>query len=219
MSMARLVITAVTIEGRSKSEVARDYGISRVWVQKLVHRFQTEGEAAFEPRSRRPHANPRAVSLELEDQIVRLRKTLTKKGVDAGAETIAAHLQILGVDPVPAVSTIWRILSRRGFVTRQPQKRPRSSWKRFCADQPNERWQADITHWRLADRTEVEILNILDDHSRLTIAAKARRVTLGPQVVDTFTAAFTRWGMPASVLTDIQAWWCLEGPWIVRPAV
>ena len=182
--------------------MARDYGVSRVWVQKLVHRYQREGPAAFEPHSRRPHSNPRAIGLELEDQIVRLRKTLTKKGVDAGAETIAAHLQAAGVQPLPAVSTIWRILSRRGFVTPQPQKRPRSSWHRFCADQPNERWQADITHWRLADDTEVEILNILDDHSRVNIAAHARRITLGPQVVDTFTAAFTRWGVPASVLTD-----------------
>ena len=107
MSMARLVITAVTVEGRWKSEVARDYGVSRVWVQKLVRRYQREGPAAFEPRSRRPHSNPRAVDLEVEDQIVRLRKTLTKKGVDAGAETIAAHLQMAGVSPVPAVSTIW----------------------------------------------------------------------------------------------------------------
>jgi transposase len=219
MSLARLVITSVTLEGRSKSEVAREYGVSRVWVQKLVHRYEREGPAAFEPRSRRPRSNPRTVSLEVEEQIIQLRKTLTTRGVDAGAETIAAHLQVEGVDPVPAVSTIWRILSRRGFVVPQPQKRPRSSWKSFCADQPNERWQADITHWRLADDSEVEILNILDDHSRVNIAAKARRVTLGSQVVDTFLAAFTRWGAPASVLTDIQAWWCPEGPRIVRPAV
>jgi transposase InsO family protein len=202
MSMARLVITAVNVEGRSKSEVARDYGISRVWVQKLVKRFEAEGEAAYWPRTRRPHANPRAVSLEIEDQVVRLRKTLTKRGLDAGAETISAHLATVGVDPVPATSTIWRILSRRGFVTPQPQKRPRSSWRTFCADQPNERWQADITHWHLADSSEVEICNILDDHSRVNIAAKARRITLGPQVVDTFLAAFHRWGMPAEVLTD-----------------
>jgi hypothetical protein len=32
MSLARLVITAVR-EGRSKSEVARDYQVSRYWVQ------------------------------------------------------------------------------------------------------------------------------------------------------------------------------------------
>jgi transposase InsO family protein len=119
---------------------------------------------------------------------------LTRKGVDAGAETIAAHLQAEGVDPVPAVCTVWRILSRRGFVTQQPQKRPRSSWKRFCAEQPNERWQADITYWRLADGSEVEILNIVDDHSRVCITSVARRVMTGVQVWASFGAAFDHWG-------------------------
>jgi transposase InsO family protein len=202
MSMARLVITAVTIEGRSKSEVARDYGVSRVWVQKLVRRFQAEGEAAFSPRSRRPHSNPHAVSLELEERIVGLRTALVNKGLDAGAETIAAHLQIGGVDAVPAVSTIWRILSRRGFVVPQPQKRPRSSWWTFCAEQPNERWQADITHWQLAGGTQVSILNIVDDHSRLCLGSDARRNTTGPDVVVSFRKAFSSWGIPAGVLTD-----------------
>jgi hypothetical protein len=54
--------------------------------------------------SRRPHHNPRAVGLELEDQIIRLRKQLSKQGLDAGAETIAAHLAAAGVSPVPAVA-------------------------------------------------------------------------------------------------------------------
>ena len=90
--------------------------------------------------SRRPHSNPRAIDLQTEDQIVQLGKTLSKKGLDAGPETIAAHCRPDRVDPAPVVSTIWRILSRRGFVTPQPQKRTRSSWHRFCADQPNERW-------------------------------------------------------------------------------
>jgi hypothetical protein len=87
-------------------------------------------------------------------------------------------------------------------VTAQPQKRPRSSWKRFCADQPNERWQADITHWRLADGSEVEILNILDDHSRVCIASVVRLIFTGTQVWQVFLAAINRWGMPAEVLTD-----------------
>jgi transposase InsO family protein len=203
MSKAQLVITAVVLEGRSKSEVARDYEVSRYWVQQLVQRYETEGAAAFEPHSRRPHHNPRAVGDELEEKIVRLRKTLDKHGYDAGAATIAEHLaRDCTVAKVPAVSTIWRILSRRGFVAPQPQKRPRSSWKRFCAELPNQCWQADVTHWRLADHREVEILNILDDHSRLLITSHARPVTTGPDVVDTFVAAFQRWGTPASVLTD-----------------
>jgi transposase len=80
MSMARLIITAVTLEQRTKSEVAREYGVSRYWVQTLVKRFQAEGEAAFEPRSRRPHTSPHAVPVEVEDEIVRLRKELTATG-------------------------------------------------------------------------------------------------------------------------------------------
>jgi transposase InsO family protein len=134
---------------------------------------------------------------------VRLRKSLDKHGYDAGAATIAEHLaRDPAVTYVPAASTIWRILSRRGFVVAQPQKRPRSSWKRFCAEQPNQCWQADVTHWHLADHSAVEILNILDDHSRLLITSHTRPVTRGPDVVDDFLAAFTQWGTPATVLTD-----------------
>jgi transposase InsO family protein len=203
MSKAQLVITAVVLEGRSKSEVARDYEVTRTWVQQLCKRYRAEGAAAFEPRSRRPRHNPQAVDAGLEEEIVRLRKTLDKQGYDAGAATIAAHLaRDPSVAKVPAVSTIWRILKRRGFVTPQPHKRPRSSWKRFCAQQPNQLWQADVTHWRLADHTEVEILDIIDDHSRLAVASHARPVTTGPDVVDTFCAAFAHWGTPAGVLTD-----------------
>lgn len=207
MARAQLIIASVVVEGRSKSEVARDYGVSRYWVQQLVRRFEREGPAAYAPRSRRPRSNPHAVDADLGELIVRLRKELSKDGLDAGAETIAAHLDRL--DPaqragrvVPATSTIWRILSRHGFVTAQPQKRPRSSWKTFCADQPNEGWQGDVTHWALLDATEVEILNLLDDHSRLCLASDARRVTRGPDVVTSFRAATARWGIPAGMLTD-----------------
>ena len=93
MSLAELVITSVKVEGRTKSEVARDLRISRYWVHQLVRRYEAEGEAAFVPRSRRPHHNPRALGAEAEDRIIRLRKELSKKGWDAGAETIRVHLQ------------------------------------------------------------------------------------------------------------------------------
>ena len=178
MGMAQLVVTAVLVEGRSKSEVARTYGVSRRWVITLVQRFLAEGEPGLAPRSRRPRSSPGRTAQSVEDEIIALRKDLDRHGHEAGAATIAAHLQQRhGPDVnIPAVSTIWRILSARGFVTPQPHKRPRSSWQRFVADAPNERWQLDITHYRLADDTDVEILNILDDHSRLCVASRARRV-------------------------------------------
>ncbi len=96
MSLTRLVITAVTIEKRPKSEVARDYEVSRRWVQKLVARYEEEGEAAFEPRSRRPRFSPRQLDEQLEGEIVTLRKSLADQGLDAGAATIAYHLAKVG---------------------------------------------------------------------------------------------------------------------------
>jgi Homeodomain-like domain len=106
MSMARVVITAVVLEGRPKSAVARDYGVSRRWVQVLVARYLAGGEAAFEPRSRRPHTSPRRTSRATEDAIVALRKELTEAGYDAGAETIAWHLR-QQAGSAPSVATIW----------------------------------------------------------------------------------------------------------------
>ncbi len=204
MSLGRLVVTAVKELGRSKSEVARDYRVSRRWVHEIVRRYEAEGEAGLEPRSRRPLRSPQQTSVSLEEEIVELRKALSEQGLDAGAHTIAFHLERRH-GSAPAPSTIWRVLTRRGFVTPQPQKRPRSSFIRFEADQPNERWQADITHWELLDGSEVEILNIIDDHSRLCVASDARAITKGADVVQSFHTAFAAHGFPASVLTDNAA--------------
>jgi len=149
MGMPQLVVTAVLVEGRSKSEVAREYGVCRRWVITLVQRYLAEGDAGLRPRSRRPLRSPTRTAKDIEDEVIAVRKELERDGHEAGAATIAFHLQRRhGVSP--AVSTIWRILSARGFVTPQPHKRPKSSYIRFQAEQPNERWQLDITHWQLA---------------------------------------------------------------------
>lgn len=201
MSLAGLVVTAVLVEGRPKAAVARDYGVSRRWVHELVRRFMAEGEAGLEPRSRRPRASPHQIPEALEQEIVEVRKALVDQGLDAGAHTIASHLERRH-GTAPAVSTIWRVLSRRGFVTPQPQKRPKSSFIRFEAHMPNERWQADITHWKLEDGTDVEIMNALDDHSRFLVASDAVVVFKAADVVAVFHQAAPAHGLPASLLTD-----------------
>ena len=201
MGMPQLVVTAVLVERLNKSEVAREYGVSRRWVITLVQRFLAEGEAGLRPRPRRPLHCPHRVTQDIEDEIVALRKQLERDGHEAGAATIAFHLQKRhGV--CPAVSTIWRILSARGFVTPQPHKRPKSSYIRFQAAQPNERWQLDITHWALPDGADVEILNIVDDHSRLCVGSDALPVFKARDVNDSFGKAVGAYGNPASLLSD-----------------
>src|SRR5712691_10691354 len=92
MSLARLVVAAVKEQGRTKSDVARDYRVSRRWVQTICKRYEAEGDAGLEPRSRRPGASPHQTPVEVEEEIVELRKALADQGLDAGAHTIAYHL-------------------------------------------------------------------------------------------------------------------------------
>ena len=79
---------------------------------------------------------------------------------------------------------MWRVLTRRGLVVPQPHKRPKSSSVRFEAELPNQLWQADTTHWQLADGTDVEICNVIDDYSRLLVASVARVTFKAHDVVE-----------------------------------
>jgi len=201
MSKARLVITAVITEGRSQGEAARAYGVSQGWVSRLVARYRAEGEAAFEPRSRRPKTSPNAISDHAADLIVELRKDLAGQGLDAGPETICWHLRHhhqLAVSP----ATVSRYLTRAGLVVPEPRKRPRSSYIRFAAELPNQCWQSDFTRYPLAGGAGTEILTWLDDHSRYALSVTAHHRVTGPIVLAAFRAAIAAHGAPASTLTD-----------------
>ena len=91
MGMPQLVVTAVLVEGRSKSEVARQYGVSRRWVITLVQRYLAEGDAGLAPRSRRPRSSPGQTSAEVEEQVIAIRKDLDRDGHEAGAATIVGY--------------------------------------------------------------------------------------------------------------------------------
>ena len=218
MDLARYVVDAVVLEGRSCREVARAHGVSKSWVAKLVGRFRSGGYEAIEPRSRAPKRVPHRTAPELEEEVVALRKELSDLGVDAGAQTIHYHLARRH-ERVPSVSTIWRVLRRRGFVIPQPHKRPRSSWVRFQAQLPNECWQSDVTHWCLADGTQVDIVNVIDDHSRLAVGSRVLAQTTAPKALEVFQEAGERWGLPAALLTDngcVYTTWHRGGPNVMQ---
>ena len=93
MSKARLVITAVVVEGRTRGRWPGPTGCPQGWVSRLVARYRAEGDAAFEPRSRRPRTSPGAIGAEVAELIIRLRKDLAGQGLDAGPHTICWHLR------------------------------------------------------------------------------------------------------------------------------
>jgi transposase InsO family protein len=197
----RYIVDAVVLERRSPSELARTHKVSRSWIYKQLEKFRKGGYASLEPRSRRPRSCSNQVETKVQNLIVKLRCDLAAAGHDAGPHTIHYHLSKKAASP-PSVATIWRILKRKGLITPEPQKRPRSSFIRFEAKLPNETWQADSTPWQLADGSPVEILNFLDDCSRVALASNCFRTLKGHDVAHVFHSASNRFGLPASLLTD-----------------
>jgi transposase InsO family protein len=185
----------------SVTEAAAEYGYSRRHLQRLLARYRDGGLDALEQRSRRPRSGPQATPGQVRDRVIQLRRQLTAEGSDAGPMTIAWHPQREGLRQ-PSTSTIRRILHAEGLIVPEPRKRPRSSYVRFEAAQPNEMWQSDVTHWRLADGTDIEILNWLDDHSRYLLSATAHQAVTGDDVVAVFLDVVGDHGPPASTLTD-----------------
>jgi transposase InsO family protein len=164
-------------------------------------RYRAEGEAAFEPLSRAPRSSPGSTPGQTVELVLRLRKQLDGAGLDAGADTIGWHLAHHHATALSR-ATINRILVRAGAVTPDPSKRPKSSYIRFEADQPNETWQSDFTHYRLVDGTDAEILTRLDDCSRYALSVTAHVRVTGPVVLATFRETVATHGVPASTLTD-----------------
>lgn len=201
MSRARVIVLSVAEQGMSVAAAALRFGVSRQHIYVLLARYRRDGINAVEPRSKRPKSNARSTAEATRTRIVELRHKLTKDGLDAGPVTIAWHLSRESL-PVPSTSTIRRILHTAGLITPEPRKRPKSSYIRFQADQPNETWQSDFTHWALASGRDVEILNWLDDHSRLLLSCTCHDRVTGGLVVDTFTTNINKYGAPASTLTD-----------------
>ncbi|MGA3217444.1 MAG: helix-turn-helix domain-containing protein [Acidimicrobiales bacterium] len=149
MDLAKYCVNAVLVEGRSVRAVAAATGRSKSWVHRHVSLYRQGGEEALVPAKRGPKVPANLTSPAVEDAIVELRKHLSEEGLDAGARTIHWHLCRCEA-PVPALSTIHRVLRRRGFVTPQPQTRPRASGMRFESALPNESGPSDMTHWHVA---------------------------------------------------------------------
>ena len=205
VSSRRLVIESV-LSGMSQAEVARRYGVTQGWISKLMARYRAEGDAAFEPRSTAPKQVANATDSKTVAIVVQIRDDLTRRGVDAGAQTIGWHLEKHYKIRLSS-ATIHRILRRSDKVIPEPRKRPKSSYIRFEASRPNECWQSDFTHYRLTNPNgtpgqDAEIITWLDDHARYVVHSSAHHRITAKIAKDTFCQAGQTHGYPASTLTD-----------------
>jgi transposase InsO family protein len=196
-----LLRIAVASPDVNVSAFCREHGINRDTFYVWRKRYQEEGVAGLEARSRAPKTSPGRIDPAVEDEIIRLRKQLAEDGHDHGAVTIQWHLGRQGWRSVPSVSTVWRVLGRHGFIEPQPQKRPKASFRRFEASAPNELWQTDFILWVIATGV-VKIFTFLDDHSRVALRIKAVLEATTEAAWATFCEAAWAWGLPFGQLSD-----------------
>jgi len=209
--MAQKVTTAMDIRmaaalaGQVENVAAfcREREISRQTFYKFRARFAEYGIDGLKDLSRRPVSSPGQTCAEVEELVLRRRKQLLEQGLDHGPQSIQWSLQRDGYTGLPAPSTIWRILTRHGVITPQPQKRPKSATKRFTFGRPNECWQSDWTEWALADGSPVAIAGTLDDHARYLCGLHAAAgYGTGELVWEVMLAAIAECGIPSMSLSD-----------------
>jgi transposase InsO family protein len=177
MSVRRLIVEADP-GALNVTEFCRQHAVSTWFFWDLRRRVAREGPDALEARSRAAHWIANKTPPVVEDAIVAKRKQLIDAGLDAGPATIAFHLQNL--EGVPSESTIWRILKARGFIVDDPTKAPK----------------------RLAAGSDVKILNVIDDHSRLLVASVALTTCTGAAALTAVAEAATVLGWPERILSD-----------------
>jgi len=202
MDRRRAFVLSCLASGSNVSELCRHYGISRKTGYKWLDRFESEGPAGLEDRSRAPHTHPRATSGEMRDLILEERG----KSPGLGAGKILAVLSERYPDlPWPARSTVHEVLRRGGQVSGSRRSRSRLGGARRVveADAPNAVWSADFKgEFRLGDGSLCYPLTVADGFSRYLLACVALESTKCSLVLPCFEALFRERGLPESILTD-----------------
>lgn len=205
-------------EGSNISEICRSAGISRKTGYKWLKRFNSGDPAWFADHSRRPHGSPRRTDGELEQLVLEVHARYPSWG----GRKIRRRLEMDGVCPVPAASTVTEVLRRHGLINPE-ESRKRGPMRRFERDDPNELWQMDFKGGIATSHGTCHPLTIIDDHSRFAICVAAcgdeREETVRPLLIK----SFRDYGLPERMLMDNgSCWGCGEsrytklGAWLLR---
>jgi transposase InsO family protein len=192
-------VLAVIAEGRTVSEVAAQWGVSRQSVHSWLARYEAEGLEGLSDRSHRPVSSPLQMPAEVEALVLELRRQ--HRGW--GPRRLVFEVARRGVEPLPSESGVYRALRRAGAIEPGARRRRKEQWRRWERGSAMELWQMDIVGgFLLADGSTLKCLTGVDDHSRLCVSAKLMRREVSRSVCEGLTEAMRRHGIPAQILTD-----------------
>ena len=192
-------VLAVIGDGRTVSEVSRDWGVSRRTMHRWLARYEGDGLEGLKNRSHRPAQSPHQMPPAAEAMVLEMRRSHPYWG----ARRIAFELARKRVEAAPSESAVYRCLVRAAVIDPISRQRRRETWKRWERGAPMELWQLDLVHgFLLADGTSAKALTGVDDHSRYCISARLMARERTQSVCDGFSSALNTYGVPAQILTD-----------------
>ena len=159
--------------GQSVKEVAATLGRSERWVRKWRARYEAEGWAGLQDRSRRPHHSPRRMT-EAQKQAIRTARSELEaeaaRGTQlkyVGGQAVRTRLKEKGVQPLPSKATIERVLQEAGMTRPYKRSKPTSvDYPHLQASQPQEHIQVDIVPHYLQGGKRAACFNAIDVVSR-----------------------------------------------------
>src|SRR5436309_3662397 len=192
-------VLAVIADGRTVTQVARDWDVARQTVHVWLERYEADGLEGLSNGSHRPAHCPHQMPAAVEAQLLEMRRAKPYWG----ARRLALELRRKGAQPAPSKSAIYRSLVRVRVIDPLPRQRRSEKWKRWERGAPMELWQLDVVHgFLLADGTSAKALTGVDDHSRYCVSARLMARERTQAVCDGFSSALREYGVPAQVLTD-----------------
>jgi len=156
----------------------------------------------LEPKSRRPGSSPSKLTDEVKAQAVGVRAALEASGLDHGPISVYDKLRAMGLDRVPSTASLAGVFREAGVARLEPNKKPRSAWRRFVYPAPNACWQLDATEYVLTGGRTCVIFQLIDDHSRYAVASHAAAGENAKDAIAVFDKAVGAHGVPQRLLSD-----------------
>jgi transposase InsO family protein len=199
MDQKREFAVLAAADGANIRQLCRRFAISPTTAYKWLARYQRQGFAGLDERSRRPKTSPRRTPAIMEAKVLEIRKQSNNAW---GGRKIRQTLEDRAEVEIPAASTITEILRRHNLLTEDSLAAHPGPWQRFERASPNELWQMDFKGHFAMHSGRCHPLTALDDYSRYNLVLAACGNERGQTVREHLQGAFRRHGLPLAMLMD-----------------
>jgi len=198
----KMKFVARLLEGEKMAPLCREYGISRKTGHKIWSRYQKTGIEGLSDRSRKPYRYAHQLPLQVEREILGLKKEKSNWGAPKLRELLIRKYP--EIKP-PAISTVHAVLDRHGLVARQKRRRYKAQGTVLSqhVKKPNDLWCADYKgQFQMGNKKYCYPLTITDFYSRYLVACDALETNKEMYAFSVFERAFKDYGLPRAMRTD-----------------